>query len=471
MSNIYSLLKSAEEFCNISIIREAMFGKRQLINLLHRPELRFGILSPYRGSRSKRVNQDNLGELLRLVNQAGYRWEKMRGEYKEDDAPKPTKEDSILIYNVDPEFLFELGNKFDQDSVIYKEDDVIGIYNLKKNTVVVAADPQKEHISKDDYKIQKGKALVSKPRSDWSFEFKIRWGERMPWNGKNPITREDIKKYYGIKNDLVKNKEDVKLKKKKFAYLKKKYKIYCLEYVNLISKFAQDLNRKSLYVTAQTKIVHNLDKAVKYYEKKFKDKLIPGPAGTKGQIFFTKKDSGKVIKLTTDESEARNMFAIMELQKKALKFKGVIPIHDVFKLDIPGNIYCIEQEKGVNLSSKEALKAYINRILFVTGPKLHSEMMDPVLEDLKSEKSKKLKQLGLTGKEIRKKIDPTFFDIRPSNMVYIPSEKDVEGPFEHSGHPSEEDYLKEADRKMFGDLKMIDIGYGAGNKKAKIPTK
>ena len=135
------------------------------------------------------------------------------------------------------------------------------------------------------------------------------------------------------------------------------HKIYCLEYVNLISKFAQDLNRKSLYVTAETKIVHNLDKAVKYYEKKFKDKLTPGPAGTKGQIFFTKKDSGKVIKLTTDESEARNMFAIMELQKKASKFKGVIAIHDVFKLDIPGNIYCIEQEKGVNyiVNSKHTL--------------------------------------------------------------------------------------------------------------------
>lgn len=230
-------------------------------------------------------------------------------------------------------------------------------------------------------------------------------------------------------------------------------------------------------------VVKNFDAAVSYYEKSRGVTLTPGPAGTQGQIFFIKEKPNRVLKLTMDASEAANMYELMRAQekernKKRKLFDGVVNIYDVFKINPPGSLptYAIEQELGQDLTKNKDLYRYIKRILFLTGPsiqKTRGPELDSILDDLETNQSEKLQMIGRTSRNVRKKIDPSFRDIVPSNMVYVPSDDDIvdDGPESEGLHPSMDDYLNRSDSRLKGKIKMTDVGYGTLRDTTHIPIK
>lgn len=144
----------------------------------------FGILSAYTKA-SKHDNQTRHGQLVADLQKMGYhRWTPLKGEYQ------GVAEKSILIPRMGPQDLFTLARKYGQDSTIYKSPDgVIGLYYTDKGYAEVAVDadaaPAMQLHDKDN-------ELISKPHRDWSFQFGFLWDQHVPWDGRNPVTLQEI---------------------------------------------------------------------------------------------------------------------------------------------------------------------------------------------------------------------------------------------------------------------------------------
>lgn len=161
---------------------------RQLQNLLSVGKDRtFGIISAYRGDLSKSVNQARHGQLIADLQRAGYRRiTPLKGKWE------GVSEKAVLIPNIAPGVLFELGKKFKQDSVIYKSaDGVLGMYyTTGAPKAEVAVNPEGDaafDIATDDQLYSKARGL--------SFEFGFLWGQDMPWDGSTPITRKQLRQF------------------------------------------------------------------------------------------------------------------------------------------------------------------------------------------------------------------------------------------------------------------------------------
>ena len=219
---------------------------------------------------------------------------------------------------------------------------------------------------------------------------------------------------------------------------------------------------------AQRKPGKDFSSAIKYYEELKNVKLSPGPSGTKGQIFFVENNPNQVVKFTTDKTEAGNMVAVKRIQEgntegysqeeiESIK-NNVIKVKSVFIISPKeGNsYYVIEQEKGIDIPYDLA-----NKLMFYIGSNISKQpgsifniisktLSKPeVREELSNLLSKSLIEgkeigidvkadagdLGLLLSTIRKKIDSSFANFRPSNMVIV----------------KENGVYK---------IKLIDIGYG-----------
>ena len=98
------------------------FKKTQLQALMGRGGV-FGVMSAYATGFSKRENQTRHGELIRDLQILGLRVIPLKGSWG------GVTEKSVLIPNIRPEDLFDLGRKYFQDAVIYKsKDEVLGMY-------------------------------------------------------------------------------------------------------------------------------------------------------------------------------------------------------------------------------------------------------------------------------------------------------------------------------------------------------
>lgn len=143
---------------------------------------RFGILSAY-GPGKKSENKLRNVDLFKELQTRGYKKIiPLRGKW--EGVP----EKSVLVPGMSFQDLIELGKKFDQDSVIYKDPSgVIGMYYQKDGeaefavaddgTIAATWDANKEHYSK---------------ARGMSFEFGFLWGQRVPWNGTSPYTRKGL---------------------------------------------------------------------------------------------------------------------------------------------------------------------------------------------------------------------------------------------------------------------------------------
>ena len=80
----------------------------------------FGILSAFRAVNSDKENKARHEELKKMVRQMGYGYIELRGGYKGDEGY--VEELSLLIPNITKKGIVDLGRKFQQHSVMYKND-------------------------------------------------------------------------------------------------------------------------------------------------------------------------------------------------------------------------------------------------------------------------------------------------------------------------------------------------------------
>ena len=145
----------------------------------------FGVVSGY-STGSKSENKARHGELVADLQRMGYRkWTRLKGSWE------GVTEQSILVPRIRPEDLFKLGRKFTQDAVIYKsKDGVIGMYYTKgKPRAEIAVDPKGDAA----FEMATDESLYSKSRG-LSFEFGFLWGQEVPWDGRHPISRKQMRK-------------------------------------------------------------------------------------------------------------------------------------------------------------------------------------------------------------------------------------------------------------------------------------
>jgi len=238
--------------------------------------------------------------------------------------------------------------------------------------------------------------------------------------------------------------------------------------------------KKLKKIAENYKVNIKLTAAVEKYKEYFSLNLIPGPAGTMGQIFFLEDRPDVVIKFTTDSSEAKNAMLVYNIQndktevpiltekeKETIK-SGIIKIYNVFMFSFGSNsIYIIEQEKGQDLPYALASKlmkyigknvsrqpdAVFNMIqMELSDPDAMKELTlalyDSLLESgkiiIKNVEDVDVGDLGLLLKTVRSKIDSSFKDFRPSNMLVVRNGDKV-------------------------TVKLTDLGYGSGAK-VEIPV-
>ena len=93
----------------------------------------FGIISPFRKTKTSKENEEDYQELKKLLKKLGYGYIELKGRYVEGGGIVDEK--SFFVPSITKKKLIELGKKYDQDSVIYK--DVNEFVEIDKNGKVI----------------------------------------------------------------------------------------------------------------------------------------------------------------------------------------------------------------------------------------------------------------------------------------------------------------------------------------------
>jgi len=96
-------------------------------------ERNFGVVSAFRGGLGKKENMERHAELKDAVRDMGYGFIEMRGGYKEEDGGF-VNELSLFIPNVSKRDIMDLGTKYDQDSVIFKDKSQFSLIGTNRAT-------------------------------------------------------------------------------------------------------------------------------------------------------------------------------------------------------------------------------------------------------------------------------------------------------------------------------------------------
>jgi hypothetical protein len=136
----------------------------------------FGILSAFRGGNSEKENKARHEELKKMVRQMGYGFIELRGGYKGDEGY--VEELSLLVPNVTKKNIVDLGRKFQQHSVMYKNDqDFYYIGTNEEAGVGKVLMRFKKGVGQDNLELAKHKvvdffsSLKKGPHSDTKFVF------------------------------------------------------------------------------------------------------------------------------------------------------------------------------------------------------------------------------------------------------------------------------------------------------------
>lgn len=154
----------------------------------------FGVVSAYRSNLSKSENQKRHGQLMADLQKMGYKSvESMKSSWEDMDTKVTHKEKSIYVPHISFEDLHELGKKYEQDAVLYKDpSNTIGVY-FKDNTAVMAFNNKGDQaVSKSTDRgegYSKGRGL--------SFGLNLVDDKKFKYDGK-PITDSKLKKELGI---------------------------------------------------------------------------------------------------------------------------------------------------------------------------------------------------------------------------------------------------------------------------------
>jgi Protein of unknown function (DUF3293) len=169
------------------------FGVNDLSKLMSRGR-QFGVVSAYRSGLSKSENQKRHGELMKDLQKMGYKgMEPLKSSWEDMSTKVTHKEKSIYVPHIKFEDLHELGKKYEQDAVLYKDpSDSIGVY-FKDNSAIMAFD------DKGDQSVDKSTDRsegYSKGRG-LSFGLRLVDDKKFQYDGK-PITSQKLKKELGV---------------------------------------------------------------------------------------------------------------------------------------------------------------------------------------------------------------------------------------------------------------------------------
>ena len=139
----------------------------------------FGIVSAFRGTNSDKENKARHEELKKMVRQMGYGFIELRGGYKGDEGY--VEELSLLIPNITKKGIVDLGRKFEQHSVMYKNDqDFYYIGTNEEAGVGKVLMRFKKGEGQDNLELAKHKvidffsSLKKGPHSDTKFVFNVK---------------------------------------------------------------------------------------------------------------------------------------------------------------------------------------------------------------------------------------------------------------------------------------------------------
>lgn len=147
------------------------------------------MISAYRSNLSKAQNQERHGQLIADLQKLGIRnVETLKSQWDDMATGVTHKEKSILIPNIAFHALHQLGKKYDQDAVLFKDPSgSVGVY-FKDGTATMAFDPKGEAaISKSEKpgEYSKGRGL--------SFGLQLVEDRKFHFTDK-PITADEIAK-------------------------------------------------------------------------------------------------------------------------------------------------------------------------------------------------------------------------------------------------------------------------------------
>ena len=147
----------------------------------------FGVISAYRADNDPSENKEDHKQLLKDINKLGYGYIILKGGYKEIDQNEYKEEMSIFIPKISKKEIIELGEKYKQDSVIYKDKDEFSLLGTNQNTgVAKILTSFKKKSGKDNITLAKQAVkefysnLIKGSHKDRKFVFQIK--ERQNFN-------------------------------------------------------------------------------------------------------------------------------------------------------------------------------------------------------------------------------------------------------------------------------------------------
>ena len=171
------------------LLREASLDKtalkfKEMKRFLDDPRKQFGVLTAHRGGGGAGANTRANEELVRDLQELGYNnFIPLKASWD------GTSEKSFLVPGMKFTHAIKLGEKYEQQAVIYKDGSgTLGVYYPSERAVEVAATPDGDIAAE----IALDKTLYSKGRG-LSFSFGVLWGQKMPWDMTRPLKLDDVK--------------------------------------------------------------------------------------------------------------------------------------------------------------------------------------------------------------------------------------------------------------------------------------
>lgn len=155
---------------------------------------RFGVISAVKGS-DKTKNRLRRSQLLADLAHLGYRKvSPMRGKWN------LLPQDSLLIQNIRPEDLFELGRKFDQEFVVFSDEPgLVGFYYMQGDpNARIIVDPKGD----TTFRSLTDMTPYSRARG-LDVDFGLLWSQEFPWDGRTHLNRRRVRtelKNQGLQN-------------------------------------------------------------------------------------------------------------------------------------------------------------------------------------------------------------------------------------------------------------------------------
>lgn len=178
-----SVARVAERHLTAAQERQAL-RVRELTNLIRMPGS-FGNLSAYRGAFSRSENKRRHAELLLDLQGMGYRRMHETKAFWGDSSEK-----ALMVPGIAWRDLKSLGEKYEQDAVIWKDPSgTLGLYSFVEGTVSLAVTYDGDIAAKAEV----SRDLYSKTRNV-SFEFGFLFSQALPWKGGDPVTKDAVLK-------------------------------------------------------------------------------------------------------------------------------------------------------------------------------------------------------------------------------------------------------------------------------------